>query len=110
MFGNLGNMANMMRQAQLMQERSEKAKEDIENYTAVGESGSGAVKVTMKGTHEVTRVEIADSVFSEELEICEDLITAAVNDAVRRINEYSTERMAKVTNGIQLPPGIKLPF
>ncbi len=105
-----GNMGNMMKQAQIMQERMKKAQEDVEKYVTTGESGGGLVKVTMDGTHHVSKVELDDSVFSDDKDMCEDLIATAVNDAVRKISEYSTERMAKVTNGINLPPGVKLPF
>lgn len=105
-----GNMGNMMKQAQIMRERMKKAQEDVEKYVTTGESGGGLVKVTMDGTHHVSKVELDDSVFSDDKDMCEDLIAAAVNDAVRKISEYSTERMAKVTNGINLPPGVKLPF
>lgn len=105
-----GNMGNMMKQAQVMQERMKKAQEDVEKYVATGESGGGLVKVTMDGTHHVSKVEIDDSVFADDKDMCEDLVTAAVNDAVRKIEDYSTERMGKVTNGISLPPGFKLPF
>ena len=90
-----GNMGNMMKQAQIMQERMKKAQEDVEKYVTTGESGGGLVKVTMDGTHYVSKVELDDSVFSDDKDMCEDLIAAAVNDAVRKISEYSTERMAK---------------
>ena len=94
------NMGNMMKQAQMMQERLQKAQEEIANLEVVGESGAGMVKVTMTGSHEVRRVEIDDSIFKDDKEICED----------RRIEEQSKEKMAAVTGGMQLPPGLKLPF
>ncbi len=68
------------------------------------------VKVTMDGTHHVSKVEFSKDVFEQDQDFIEDLVASAVNDAVRRISEYSTERMAKVTNGISLPPGFKMPF
>ena len=68
------------------------------------------VKVTMTGSHEVRRVEIDDSIFNDDKEICEDLLAAANNEAHRRIEEQSKEKMAAVTGGMQLPPGLKLPF
>ena len=98
------NMGNMMKQAQMMQERLQKAQEEIANLEVVGESGAGMVKVTMTGSHEVRRVE------KDDKEICEDLLAAAYNDAHRRIEEQSKEKMAAVTGGMQLPPGLKLPF
>lgn len=74
-----------------------------------GESGAGMVKVTMNGSHEVRRVEIDDSVF-EDKEIAEDLIAAAFNDATRRVEVQSKEKLSQVTGGMQLPPGFKMPF
>ncbi len=105
-----GNMGNMLKQAQQMQARMEKAQQEIENYETTGEAG-GVVKVTMNGKHHVSKVEIADSVFAAgDREMCEDLVLTAINDANRRIEEYSAATMGKVTNGMQLPPGFKLPF
>ena len=104
------NMGNMMKQAQMMQERLQKAQDEIARMEVTGESGAGLVKVTMTGAHEVRRVEIDDTVFSDDKDICEDLIAAAFNDANRRVEEQSKEKMACVTGGMQLPPGFKLPF
>jgi hypothetical protein len=104
------NMGNMMKQAQMMQERLQKAQDEIARMEVTGESGAGLVKVTMTGAHEVRRVEIDDTVFSDDKDICEDLIAAAFNDANRRVEEQSKEKMASVTGGMQLPPGFKLPF
>ena len=104
------NMGNMMKQAQMMQERLQKAQDEIARMEVTGESGAGLVKVTMTGAHEVRRVEIDDNVFSDDKDICEDLIAAAFNDANRRVEEQSKEKMASVTGGMQLPPGFKLPF
>ena len=104
------NMGNMMKQAQMMQERLQKAQNEIARMEVTGESGAGLVKVTMTGAHEVRRVEIDDTVFSDDKDICEDLIAAAFNDANRRVEEQSKEKMASVTGGMQLPPGFKLPF
>ncbi|MBQ4246251.1 MAG: YbaB/EbfC family nucleoid-associated protein [Succinivibrio sp.] len=103
-------MGNMMKQAQMMQERLQKAQDEIARMEVTGESGAGLVKVTMTGAHEVRRVEIDDTVFSDDKDICEDLIAAAFNDANRRVEEQSKEKMASVTGGMQLPPGFKLPF
>ncbi len=104
------NMGNMMKQAQMMQERLQKVQEEIASMEIVGESGAGMVKVTMSGSHEVRKVEIDDSVASEDKEILEDLLAAAFNDANRRVEETSKSKLASVTGGMQLPPGIKLPF
>ena len=106
------NMGNMMKQAQMMQERLQKAQDEIAKMEVVGESGAGLVKITITGSHEVRRVEIADSLFEGEIdkEMIEDLIAAACNDASRRVEEESKAVMSKVTAGIPLPPGMKLPF
>ena len=101
----------MMKQAQMMQERLQKAQEEIAKMEVTGVAGAGLVKVTMNGAHEVRRVEIDDQVAGkEEKDLLEDLIAAAFNDAQRRVEEASKEKMASVTAGMQLPPGVKLPF
>ncbi len=100
----------MMKQAQLMQERLQKAQDEIAKMEVTGESGAGMVKITITGNHEVRRVEIDDSIFGDDKEICEDLLAAAYNDAHRRIEEQSKEKLSAVTGGMQLPPGMKLPF
>ena len=104
------NMGNMMKQAQLMQERLQKAQDEIARMEVTGESGAGMVKITITGNHEVRRVEIDDSIFGDDKEICEDLLAAAYNDAHRRIEEQSKEKLSAVTGGMQLPSGMKLPF
>lgn len=105
------NMGNMMKQAQMMQERLQKAQEEIAKMEVTGVAGAGLAKVTMNGAHEVRRVEIDDQVAGkEEKDLLEDLIAAAFNDAQRRVEEASKEKMASVTAGMQLPPGVKLPF
>ena len=106
------NMNNMMKQAQMLQERMAKAQEEAAALECTGESGAGLVKVTVNGRHEVRRVEIAHSLFEGEIdkEMIEDLIAAACNDASRRVEEESKAVMSKVTAGIPLPPGMKLPF
>ncbi|ATC95277.1 YbaB/EbfC family nucleoid-associated protein [Pseudoalteromonas tunicata] len=105
-----GGMGNLMKQAQMMQERMQKAQEEIANMEVVGESGAGLVKVTMLGNHNVRRVELDDSLMEDDKDMIEDLLAAAVNDAVRRVEEQSKDRMAKVTGGMQMPPGFKMPF
>ncbi|MBE0363474.1 hypothetical protein PULV_a0922 [Pseudoalteromonas ulvae UL12] len=105
-----GGMGNLMKQAQQMQERMQKAQDEIANMEVVGESGAGLVKVTMLGNHNVRRVELDESLMEDDKDMIEDLLAAAVNDAVRRVEEQSKERMAKVTGGMQMPPGFKMPF
>ena len=105
-----GGMGNMMKQAQQMQERMQKAQEEIARLEVVGESGAGLVKVTMTGSHSVRQVQIDDSLLSDDKDILEDLIAAACNDAARRVEEASKKRMAEVTGGMSLPGGLKMPF
>jgi DNA-binding YbaB/EbfC family protein len=106
----LGKMGDLMRQAQKMQEDLQKAQEELANAEVTGESGGGLVKVTMNGRHEVRRVEIDDSLVGDDKEMLEDLVAAACNDAVHRIEANTKERMAGLTSGLSLPPGMKLPF
>ena len=105
-----GGMGNLMKQAQKMQENLQKAQEEIANMVVTGESGAGLVKVEMNGRHDVKRINLDESLMEEDKEILEDLIAAAVNDAVRKVESTSQEKMAKVTGGMQMPPGMKMPF
>ena len=105
-----GGMGNMMRQAQKMQEDMQKAQEEIANMEVEGQSGGGMVKVVMNGRHELRKVELDASLMSDDKEMIEDLVAAAVNDAVRKIEQQSSERMSGVTAGMNLPGGMKLPF
>ncbi len=105
-----GGIGNMMKQAQKMQADMQKAQEEIANMEVEGQSGGGMVKVVMNGRHEVRRVELDDSLMQDDKEMIEDLLAAAVNDAVRRIEAESSERMSGVTAGMNLPGGLKLPF
>ncbi|MBD8512000.1 YbaB/EbfC family nucleoid-associated protein [Photobacterium sp. WH77] len=109
MFGK-GGMANMMKQAQQMQERMQQMQEEIANMEVTGEAGAGMVKVTLTGGHSVRRVELDDSLMEDDKEMLEDLIAAAFNDAARRIEEAQKEKMASVTGGMNLPAGFKMPF
>lgn len=109
MFGK-GGMGNMMKQAQQMQERMQKAQEEIANMEVTGEAGAGLVKVTMLGNHNVRRVEIDDSLMEDDKEMLEDLIAAAMNDAVRRVEVESKAKMSDVTGGMKLPGGMQFPF
>ncbi len=102
------DMNNLMQQAQAMQEKLQKAQEEIANAEVTGEAGAGMVRVTMNGRHDVRRVEIDPSLMGEDKEMLEDLLAAAVNDAVRRVEAQQKEKMADMTGGIPLPPGMKL--
>ena len=104
-----GNIAGLMQQAQKMQQEMQKAQDELANMVVTGEAAGGLVKVTMTGKHAVKRIEIDDSLLDDR-EMLEDIVTAAVNDAVNRITTESQERMASMTAGINLPPGMKLPF
>ncbi len=104
-----GGMGNLMKQAQQMQEKMQQAQEEIANAEVVGESGAGLVKIVMNGRHDVKQVDIDTSLMSEDKEILEDLIAAAVNDAVRKIESTSQDKMSGLTGGM-MPPGFKMPF
>ena len=103
-------LGDMMKQAQEMQQKMQKLQEEIKAAEVLGESGAGLVKVRMTGRHDVKSVHIDDSLMSEDKEIIEDLIAAAVNDAVRKVENSQKDRMAELTAGIPLPPGFKFPF
>ena len=105
-----GGMAGLMKQAQMMQEKMQKMQEELANAEVTGEAGAGMVSVVMTGRHDVRRVSIDDSLLEEDKEILEDLIAAAVNDAVRKIEKNSQDSMASMTAGLQMPPGCKMPF
>lgn len=105
-----GGMGNIMKQAQQMQEKMQKAQEEIANMEVTGEAGAGMVKVTMLGNHNVKRVDIDESLMEDDKEMIEDLVAAAINDAVRRVAETSQQRMSELTGGMGLPPGFKMPF
>jgi DNA-binding YbaB/EbfC family protein len=104
------NIGDLMKQAQQLQEQMQKAQEKIANIEVTGEAGAGLVKVVMTGRHDVKRVSIDPSVLTEDKEILEDLLAAAVNDAVRRVEESNREMMAGVTQGMNIPAGFKMPF
>jgi DNA-binding YbaB/EbfC family protein len=104
-----GNIAGLMQQAQKMQQEMQKAQEELAMMEVTGEAAAGLVKVTMNGKHAVRRVEIDPSLLDDK-EMLEDIVTAAINDAVNRIASTTQERMSDMTAGINLPPGMKLPF
>lgn len=105
-----GGIGNLMKQAQLMQENLQKAQSKIAEMQVEGVSGAGLVKVIMTGKHDVKRVSIDPALLGEDKEMLEDLIAAAVNDAVRKVDSATQEMIASVTAGMPLPPGMKLPF
>ena len=99
-----------MQQAKEMQEKFERMQSDMQNSEVTGDAGAGMVKVTMTGRHDVRRVDIDPSVLSEDKALLEDLLAAAVNDAVRRVEAQQKEKMSELTGGLQMPPGFKFPF
>ena len=99
-----------MKQAQQMQENMQKAQEEIAGMEVTGESGAGLVKITMTGKHDVKNVTIDPTLFGEDKDMLEDLIAAAVNDANRRVENMTQEKMSGLTAGMNLPDGMKLPF
>ncbi len=105
-----GGMGNIMKQAQQMQERMQQAQEELGNIEVTGEAGAGMVKITLTCNHNVRRVEIDPSLMEDDKDMLEDLIAAAFNDGVRRVQETSKEKMGDVTGGMPLPPGFKMPF
>lgn len=106
----MSNFGNMMKQAQALQRSMEKAQQEIAAMEVVGESGGGMVKVTLNGRYEARRVQIEPAVISDDREMLEDLIAAAINDAVRKVEARTQEKMSGLMSGMKLPPGMKLPF
>jgi nucleoid-associated protein EbfC len=104
------DIGNLIKQAQAVQENMQKAQAEVARLTATGESGGGMVKVTMNGKHEVSRVQIEPALLGEEREVLEDLVAAAINDATHRIAAAIQQTMSGAMAGLQLPPGMKLPF
>jgi len=106
-----GNIGNLMKQAQQMQANVQRVQAEIAALEVTGEAGGGMAKVTMNGKHEVTRVTLDPSIVSsDDKEMLEDLIAAAINDAVQKVARTTQEKMAAVMGGMNLPPGLKLPF
>ncbi len=107
-----GGLGNLMKQAQKMQEDMQKAQEELARMETEGQSGGGMVKITMTGKHEARRVEIDETLVADadDREMLEDLVAAAINDAVHRIEDTSKTQMADMASGLNLPPGMKLPF
>ena len=105
-----GQLAGLMKQAQAMQDNLKRAQDELASIEVEGQSGAGLVKVTMTCKHDVRRVAIDPSLLGEDRDMLEDLVAAAINDAVRRVEQTSSEKMSKVTAGMPLPPGMKFPF
>ena len=105
-----GGLGNLMKQAQLMQDNMKKLQGELAAMEIEGQAGSGMVKVVMTGRHEVRRITIDPRLLADDREMLEDLVAAAVNDAARRVEAMTQEKMAGVTAGLPLPPGMKLPF
>ena len=105
-----GGLGNLMKQAQAMQDNMKKMQDEVANMEVEGQAGGGMVKVTMTGRHDIKRVHIDDSLMGDDKEMLEDLVAAAVNDAVRQVEKTTQDKMSGITGGIDLPPGFKLPF
>ena len=105
-----GNIGNMMKQAQMVQENMRQMREKLGTIEVEGQAGAGMVKVVMTCRHDVKRVSIDQSLVSDDKEMLEDLVAAAFNDAVRRVETTTQEKMAELTSGLGLPAGFKLPF
>lgn len=105
-----GGMGNLMQQAQEMQEKMQQIQEEIARTEVRGEAGAGMIKVTMNGRHDVSKVDIDPSILEEDKEMLEDLLAAAVNDAVRKVEVNSKAKMEEATAGLNLPAGFKMPF
>ncbi|MGB5333550.1 MAG: YbaB/EbfC family nucleoid-associated protein [Woeseiaceae bacterium] len=105
-----GGIGQLMKQAQQMQADMKKAQEEMASISVTGESGAGMVRITMTCKHQIQAVEIDDSLLGDDKEMLEDLITAAFNDAIRRVEKTVQEKFSGMTAGMQLPPGMKLPF
>ena len=105
-----GGIGNLMKQAQQMQDNMQKLQAKIAEMEVEGESGAGLVKVVMSGKHDVKRITIDPSLLADDKDMLEDLVAAAVNDAVRKVESLTQEKMSAATAGLPLPPGFKLPF
>ena len=105
-----GQIGQLMQQAQQMQENLKRAQEEIAKLEVAGSAGGGMVEVTMTGRHEVRRVRIDRKLITDDPEMAEDMVAAAVNDAVNKVAEASQQKLGSVSSGMNLPPGFKLPF
>ncbi|MBM38136.1 MAG: YbaB/EbfC family nucleoid-associated protein [Woeseia sp.] len=105
-----GGIGQLMKQAQEMQANMKKAQEEMASTIVVGESGGGMVRIKMTCKHELKEIDINDSLVNDDKEMLEDLIIAAFNDTIRKVEKTTQERFSGMTSGLNLPPGIKLPF
>jgi DNA-binding YbaB/EbfC family protein len=105
-----GGLGNLMRQAQQMQETMQKAQAELADLEIVGESGAGMVKIVLNGRHEAKAITIEPKLLGEDKDMLEDLVVAAINDAVHKLAARSQEKYAGLMSGLNLPPGVKLPF
>ena len=105
-----GGIGQLMKQAQQMQEKMKQAQDELANITVIGESGGGMVSITMSCKNEIKKINIGEVLFNEEKDMLEDLLIAAFNDAARRAEKKTQESMSGMTSGLNLPPGMKLPF
>jgi DNA-binding YbaB/EbfC family protein len=105
-----GNIGQLMKQAQMMQQNMQRMQEELANLEVEGQSGAGLVKIVMTCKHDVKRVAIDPSLVGDDKEMLEDLVAAAFNDAARKIEAAVAEKMGGMTAGLGLPPGFKLPF
>ena len=105
-----GALGNLMRQAQQMQEKMQAAQAEIANLEVTGEAGGGMVKVTLNGKHEGRKVDIDPELLKDDKELLEDLIAAAITDAAQKLERTQKEKMAEITGGLNLPPGMNMPF
>ncbi len=105
-----GQIGQLMQQAQQMQEKMKQAQAEVAKLEVTGSAGGGLVKVTMSGNHEVRRVVLDREMLADDAEMAEDLVAAAVNDAVNKVSEATREKMGEASAGLKLPPGMNLPF
>ena len=105
-----GGIGQLMKQAQEMQANMKKAQEEMASLTVTGESGAGLVRITMTCQHQVQALDIDDSIVGDDKDMLEDLIVAAFNDALRKVETTVQDKYAGMTSGLGLPPGMKLPF
>ncbi|MFT5117179.1 MAG: DNA-binding YbaB/EbfC family protein [Kiritimatiellia bacterium] len=103
-------LGDLMKQAQAMQDNMQKMQEGLASKIVSGESGAGMVKIAMTGRHDVTSVDIAAELLTEDKSVLEDLLAAAVNDAVRKVEQANKDMVGELTGGIDMPPGFKMPF
>ncbi len=103
-------LAGLMKQAQQMQDNLKRAQEELAQIEVEGQAGAGMVKITMTCRHDVRRVAIEPSLLAEDKDMLEDLVAAAFNDAIRRVESTTQEKMGGLTSGMPMPPGFKLPF